>query len=78
MTELFREVVAWGRPRTTQGDSEQVPSDAGGSLPESGKRGTVFSLAMESRAPVIIAWDRVGPEPRPALQAPGVLSSSVG
>uniref|UniRef100_A0A5G2QHM0 Dynein axonemal assembly factor 3 n=1 Tax=Sus scrofa TaxID=9823 RepID=A0A5G2QHM0_PIG len=35
VTELFREVVAWGRPRTTQGDSEQVPSDAGGSLPES-------------------------------------------
>lgn len=42
MTEMFREMAAWGRPRAAQGDPEQVQSSRDGS-PEPGKPGTQLS-----------------------------------
>lgn len=39
VTELFREVAAWGRPRASQGHPEQVHGEGEGS-PQRGKRAT--------------------------------------
>ncbi|XP_047567084.1 dynein axonemal assembly factor 3 isoform X2 [Lutra lutra] len=79
VTELFREVAAWGRPRTAQGNPEQVHQDGDGS-PERGKRPsqlTPLKWEWGGKGGTSSSGQEWDPDPHPGLQLLLLRNSSL-